>query len=175
MKNFLLRKAIPDDAYGISFVNAHTWYATYKWLIPDRFLESRINSIEEKAEKVRELIKNGGKYLVVENTDKKEIIWMLIYWPSRNQNYPNSWEINAIYILPEYQKLGIGKKLFLAWIHELINLWYNNMIINILKGNNAINFYKKYGGTVVWERSDEIGEITIYEDILYFDNIELIH
>lgn len=175
MKNFLLRKAIPDDAYGICFVNAHTWYTTYQWLIPDRFLESRISNIEEKAEKVRELIKNDGKYLVVENTDKKEIIWMLIYWPSRNQNYPNSWEINAIYILQKYQKLGIGKKLFLAWIHELINLWYNNMIINVLKGNNAINFYKKYGGIIVWERSDEIGEITIYEDILYFDNIESIH
>ena len=175
MKNFLLRKAIPDDAYWICFVNAHTWYTTYKWLIPDKFLENRINSIEEKAEKVRELIKNGGKYLVVENTDKKEIIWMLIYWPSRNQNYPNSWEINAIYILPEYQKLGIGKKLFLAWIGELIKLWYNDMIINVLKWNNAINFYKKYGGVVVWERSDEIGEIIIYEDILYFENIESIH
>ena len=72
----------------------------------------RINSIDEKTEKVRELIENDGKYLVAENTQTKEIIWMLIYWPSRNPEYPNSWEINAIYILPEYQKLGIGKKYF---------------------------------------------------------------
>ena len=100
---------------------------------------------------------------------------MLIYWPSRNPEYPNSWEINAIYILPEYQKLGIGKKLFLAWIEELIKLWYNDMVINVLKWNNAINFYKKYGWTVVWERSDEIWKITICEDILYFEDIKSIN
>jgi hypothetical protein len=37
-------------------------------------LENRINDIEEKAEKVRKLIKNNGKYLVTEDTEKKEII-----------------------------------------------------------------------------------------------------
>jgi ribosomal protein S18 acetylase RimI-like enzyme len=126
-------------------------------------------------EKTRKLIENGGKYLVVENTETKEIIWMLIYWQSRNQDYPSSWEINAIYILPEYQKLWIGKKLFLAWIDELIKLWYKDMIINVLKWNNAINFYEKYGGFVVWEKSDKAWKITIYEDILFFKNIELIH
>jgi hypothetical protein len=42
--------------------------------MPDRFLENRINNIEEKAEKVHELIKNDGKYLVVEDLEKKEII-----------------------------------------------------------------------------------------------------
>ena len=49
------------------------------------------------------------------------------------------------------------------------------MIINVLKWNNAINFYKKYGGIIVWERSDEIWKITIHEYILYFENIESIH
>ena len=49
------------------------------------------------------------------------------------------------------------------------------MIINVLKWNSAINFYKKYGWTVVWERTDEIWKITIHEDILYFDNIKSIH
>ena len=175
MEKFLVRKAVPDDAYGISFVNAHTWYNTYKWLIPDKFLEMRVNSINERAIKTREFIENNGRYLVVENTETKEIVWMSIYWPSRNEDYPNSWEIMAIYILREYQKLWLGKKLFLAWIDELIKLWYKDMIINVLKWNNAINFYKKYGWTVVWERSDEIWKITIYEDILYFDDIESVH
>ena len=175
MEKFLVRKAVPDDAYGINYVNAHTWYSTYKWLMPDNFLKMRIDSIDEMTEKTRKLIENGGKYLVVENTETKKIIWMLIYWQSRNQDYPSSWEINAIYILPEYQKLWIGKKLFLAWIDELIKLWYKDMIINVLKWNNAINFYEKYGGFVVWEKSDKAWKITIYEDILFFKNIELIH
>lgn len=174
MDKYIVRKAVPDDAYWVTFVNAHTWYTTYKWLMPDEFLEIRVNSIDERTEKTRKIIEDGGKYLVVENTNTKEIVWMLIYWPSRNVEYPNSWEINAIYVLQEYQKLGIGKKLFLAWINELLKLWYNDMIVNVLKWNDTINFYKKYGGKVVWEGYNQMGKLTIYEYTLYFDNIESI-
>ena len=174
MEKFLVRKAVPDDAYGINYVNAHTRYTTYKWLMPDKFLEMRVNSIDERTGKTRKLIEDGGKYLVIENIETKEIIWMMIYWPSRNEEYPNSWEINAIYILPEYQKLWLGKKLFLAWIDELIKLWFKDMIINVLKWNNAINFYKKYGGIVVWEWYNQMWKLTIYEYTLHFKNIESI-
>lgn len=174
MENFSIRKANPEDAYWITFTHVHTWYNTYKWLIPENILQARIDSIDERTEKTREFIENGKIYLVAENTQTKGIVWILTYWHSRNDKYPNSWEIISIYVLPKYQKLGIGKKLFLAWIKELINLWYNDMIINVLKWNNAINFYKKYGWIVVWERSDTMWKIIIDEDILYFDNIKSI-
>lgn len=171
MSDFLIRKAKPEDAYWIAFVNTHTWYETYKWLIPEKILKARVDSINERAEKTREFIETGKNYLVIESLETKEIIWMLIYWPSRNGAYPNSGEIIAIYVLPQYQKIGLGKKLFLAWISELINLWYSNMIINVLRWNNTINFYKKYGWEVVWERFDTFGKITLHEDIIYFDNL----
>ena len=90
MASFQVRNAKAEDAYWIAFVNAHTWYETYKWLIPEKVLKARIDSINERAEKTREFIKKGKNYLVVENLETKEIIWMLIYWLSRNEAYPNS-------------------------------------------------------------------------------------
>ena len=174
MEKFFVRKAKIDDAYWICFVNVHTRYTTYHWLMPEFLLKKRIKTIGEKTGKVRENIANGENYLVVENTETKKIIWMSIYWSSRNEKYSQSGEIYALYILKNYQKLGVGKKLLLAWIEELIKLWYNDLIINVLKWNNAINFYKKYWGKFVWERSDEIWKITIHEDILYFENIKSI-
>lgn len=78
------------------------------------------------------------------------------------------------YILPKYQKLGIGKKLFLMWINELISLWYDNMIINVLEWNNAINFYKKYGGIVIGERYDQFGKVMLKEFVLFFEDIKSI-
>lgn len=86
MDKFLVRKAKPDDAYGIVYVNAHTRYTTYKWLVPEKLLQTRIDSIGEKAGKVREFIENEKNYLVVENLDSNEIVWMSIYWPSRNED-----------------------------------------------------------------------------------------
>lgn len=145
MDKFLVRNGEASDAYWITYVNAYTRYSTYMWLMPEKILKTRIDTIEEKAEKVRENIVNGWKYLVVENTGTNEIIWMSIYWPSRNEEYPKSEEIYALYILKDYQKLGLGKKLFFAWINELINLWFSSMIINVLEWNNAIKFYEKYG------------------------------
>jgi len=174
MQKFSVRKANADDAYWIAYVNAQTRYSTYKWLIPEKILETRTNSIQERTEKTREFIANGKNYLVIENNETHEIVWMSIYWPSRNENYPNSGEIYAIYILKEYQKIWLGKKLFIAWINELIKLWYNDMIINVLKWNNAIDFYKKYGGLIVWEKSDQFGAITLEEYILFFEDIKSI-
>lgn len=175
MEKFIVRKATPDDAYWISYVNVHTWYTTYKWLMPDIILENRLKNLDEKAIKTREIIENGGNYLVAENTETKEIVWMLIYWASRNEDYSNAWEIIAIYVLKQYQKLWIGKKIFLAWINELIKLWYKDMVIDVLKWNKTINFYKKYGWKTVWERYDEFGDFKLHENILLFENIESIN
>lgn len=174
MQKFSVRKANADDAYWIAYVNAQTRYSTYKWLIPEKILETRTNSIQERTEKTREFIANGKNYLVIENNETHEIVWMSIYWPSRNENYPNSGEIYAIYILKEYQKIWLGKKLFIAWIKGLIKLWYNDMIINVLKWNNAIDFYKKYGAQIVWEKSDQVSAFTLEEYILFFDDIKSI-
>ena len=174
MGNLIIREAKLDDAYWIAYVNVHTSYSAYRWLMPEEHLINRINTSKEFSEKMRKIIENWTKHLVIEDLEKNKIIWILGYWPSRNENYPHSWEIIALYVLPEYQKLGIGKKLFLAWIDRLINLWYNSMIINVLEWNNAINFYKKYGGTVVWERYDQFGKVILREFILYFEDIKSI-
>ena len=174
MDKYIIRKAVPDDAYWIVYVNVHTWYTTYKWLMPDAFLESRINAIDERTEKARELIKNWAHYLVVEDSETKEIIWMLIFWASRDENYKNLWEINAIYVLDNYQKLGIGKKLFFEWIKELIKLGYNDMIINVLEWNKTIDFYKKFWWKVAWDRYDSIGKIQIHEYVMFFENLKAI-
>jgi len=51
------------------------------------------------------------------------------------------------------------------------------MIINVLKGNDTINFYKKYGGKEVEERSEPrkiLDSFILHEWVLYFDNIEAI-
>ena len=56
MDNFVVRKAIADDAYWIAYVNAHTRYTTYRWLMPQELLETRINTIEKRATKVHDAI-----------------------------------------------------------------------------------------------------------------------
>ena len=176
----IIRKAVVEDAYGMVFVNAHTRYTTYQWLIPQEALEQRIqtHSINEKAQKMAEGIeKQTYTHFVAEDTETHKVVGMCTYGPSRNEQYPESWEIMSLYLLKPYQKYGIWKRLFMAWVKELINLWYQDMIINVLKGNDTINFYKKYGGKEVEERSEPrklLDGFILHEWVLYFDNIEAI-
>ena len=42
--------------------------------MPEKLLQTRINTIEERAAKVRDSILEGKEYLVVENLDTKDIV-----------------------------------------------------------------------------------------------------
>ena len=174
----IIRKAVVEDADDMIFARAHTRQTTYQWLIPEEGLQKILESIDEKTPKIAEWIANQKyAYFVAEDTETHKVIGMCWYMASRNEQYPESWEIMSLYLLKPYQKYGIGKRLFLAGVQELVKLWYHDMIINVVKGNDTINFYKKYGGKEVEEISKPrklLEGFILHEWVLYFDNIEAI-
>lgn len=46
------------------------------------------------------------------------------------------------------------------------------MILNVLKGNNTINFYEYFGGKIMESRFELFGETTIEEYIMKFDDLQ---
>lgn len=173
MVDILIRKAKESDARGIVEVNTYTWLTTYKGLMPNELLESRIKTIDDRVSKTANSItENDNAYVAIDN-DK--IIGIMSYGKSRNNEYPESGEIYSIYILKEYQGLGIGKKLFMVGINELINKGYHTMILNVLNGNSTIKFYEKYCGKKVGEKQDSFGNTILTESIMYFENLEDIY
>lgn len=162
---FEIRKAIPDDALGITIVNVYTWKTAYTGLIPDELIDARIDELKYLAKKRRKDIENNDNFIVasIGNT----IIGFCSYGNSRNESFMDSGEINALYVLHGFQGDGIGKELFLATTKELKHLGYSSVIINCLQGNSSIEFYKHMGGNVVSKRKDKIKGKLITEDIIY--------
>ncbi|GAA0070075.1 GNAT family N-acetyltransferase [Clostridium sardiniense] len=162
---FLIRKAIPHDALGITIVNVYTWKITYTGLIPDELIDKRIDNLKYLAKEIREDIEKNNNFIVasIENT----IIGFCNYGKSRNESFMDSGEINALYVLHGFQGEGLGEDLFLAGAKELKHLGYSSVIINCLQGNPSIEFYKHMGGNVVSERKDTIKSTVITEDIIY--------
>ena len=171
--DILMRKAKQSDARGIVEVNTYTWLTTYKGLMPDEILDNRVKTIEDRVSKTANSIREKDNAYVVIDNDK--VIGIMSYGKSRNEEYPESGEIYSIYILEEYQGLGLGKKLFMIGINELINEGYNTMILNVLNGNNTIKFYEKYCGKKVGEKQDNFGDTILTESIMHFDNLEDIY
>ena len=172
MDNIIIRQALSSDAEGIVYVNTYTWLTTYKGLLSDKILNNRLNTMKERTIKLAKAIEEKDNTYVA--TINNKVVGFVTYGKSRNDKYEDSGEINAIYVLEEYQKLGIGKALFFKAIERLINLGYQSMMLNVLEGNNTINFYKKYGGENIDNRYDYFGEDLIKENIMYFDNIDKI-
>ncbi|KQX15434.1 GNAT family N-acetyltransferase [Flavobacterium sp. Root420] len=105
--------------------------------------------------------------------NKKEQLFYMIYEDETNlgfigieHNYNDKavTKIHKIYLLPETQGKGIGKKV----IDEIGKLALDNnstaLILNVNRFNSALGFYKKIGFEVVDEVNIDIGKGYLMED-----------
>lgn len=167
--NYIIRKAELKDARSIVEVNTYTWLTTYKDLMPAEVLENRKKTMDERVNKRIKDIKEKNDMYVAEVDGK--VVGIMSYGPSRNEEYPNMGEIYSLYVLDEYQGLGLGKKLFMTGVKELLDSGYHKMIINVLEGNKTIHFYEKYGGKNVGERVAIFAGHPLKENIMYYEDL----
>lgn len=165
------REANVDDAYYIAYVNVHTWKSTYYDLIDNDFIDKRIKNILFRSEKLKAALSKDNNFIVA--TDGEVVVGYVTYGKSRNEKYKGG-EIGALYLLKEYQGQGIGKNLFLEAISKLIDTGYTSMILNCLKGNKTLGFYKRMGGIVVDSRTEKLDTIVLEEDVIYYPELEKI-
>ena len=160
-----------EDAYGIEYVSAHSWMETYLGLLPDDYLNNRIRNIENKIEDTKNFLKNyDGKYIVAKDDDR--VIGILVYGYSKEEKYKEYGHLDAIYVLKDYQGLGVGKELFKIAVSGLIEMGYSKMQLECMQGNNTLNFYKKYLGVVNETIDYPIKDICVVKaDIILFENL----
>jgi len=170
VSKIIYRKATLDDAYGIEYVAAHSWKETYYDYMPKEYLDFRIKNIDNKVEIVKEILSNTDSYYVAE-IDKK-IVGILHYRQAENKKFTDYGYLEAIYVLKNYQGLGIGKELFKIALQGLIDLGYDKMYLECLQGNQAIGFYQKYGGQIIETVDYPIRDFSVKADVLTFNNIE---
>jgi ribosomal protein S18 acetylase RimI-like enzyme len=146
--NIVYKKASIDDAYDVAYIAAYSWKETYKGLLPDDYLEERVNNINQRLEGTKDFIsKYDGNYIIVRDDDKP--VGILAYRKSNNDKYNDYGYLEAIYVLKEYQEYNIGKELFKIAIEDFISMGYDKMYLECMKGNNALSFYEKYDGRIV--------------------------
>jgi len=110
---------------------------------------------------------------LTEQYDKKVQLFYMIYEEETNigfigieHNYNKEaiTKIHKIYLLPETQGKGIGKKV----IDEIGKLASENnsaaLLLNVNRFNSALGFYKKIGFEVIDEVNIEIGNGYLMED-----------
>jgi ribosomal protein S18 acetylase RimI-like enzyme len=162
---FRVREAIEDDIVGVAKVRVDTWRATYKGIIPDDFLEGLSHqSVAERWRKAFWENKNPAVGAYVAENEQQEIIGIAMCGPEQSQDAVYQGEIYVLYVLPQYQNLGIGRRLVAACVHHLVhNLQAKSLLIWVIAENPYRKFYESLGGKPVRDKSQKIGGQVIRE------------
>lgn len=75
-------------------------------------------------------------------------------------------ELHAIYLLPEFQRQGIGERLFNLGIEYFVGSGKCSMYLLALEVSPYRSFYEKMGGRIVGRKHAEIEGIK-YDELVY--------
>jgi GNAT superfamily N-acetyltransferase len=73
-------------------------------------------------------------------------------------------KIHKIYLLPNQQGFGIGKKLIEFVKKSAIQSEMEGLLLNVNRFNKAVDFYKAIGFTIMFEENIDIGSGYLMED-----------
>ncbi len=139
-----IREADKDDYSIISYILNETWKVAYKGLIPESDMIIYTDK-ERREQMISEALEKGELKFYIAKYDNVEC-GVASFQKYDGDDYDNCAYIKQLYILPDYQKMGIGKSLMQHLYTIIKNLGYKRVILNTLEENsNARAFYEKLG------------------------------
>lgn len=149
-----IRHASPGDAEDIAFVHDVSWRDAYRGVIPGVELERMI--ARRGPSWWRSAILRGTGLLALEHD--AQIVGYATFGRNRVPSMPYSGEIFELYLLPQHQGLGLGRRLFNVARRELAEHGYLSTIVWALADNDkALAFYGRLGGQTVRRAEERFG------------------
>lgn len=158
---FFIRKAKQNDISDVAHIHFTSWHATYADLLPEAYRDKE-NNLSQKVAMWGKIILSSGVSTWIAYDAENNNDGFISYFTKDHEC-----EITTLYILPQYQNLGLGTKLTNSAIDDIsqhnrcisLSLW-------VLKTNlTAISFYEKIGFKSDGKHSEEPYEDTKIIDI----------
>jgi len=138
-----IRRAREADLGGLSKVFDASWREAYRGIIPGLPLERLISSRDRIW--WRGALRRGRPIAVVETGDR--VVGYAAYGRTRSRALGTEAEIDELYLLPEYQGVGLGRRLFRAVRNDLADHGLTQLGVWSLEDNERAGaFYEGLGG-----------------------------
>jgi len=149
-----IRHAKPDDAPALSKIFDTAWREAYLGIIPGVTLDKMF---ARRGERWWRSTVTRGRPLVVLDIGQG-VVGYASYGRCRDRSLPADGEVDELYLLPEYQGLGFGRRLFKAVLNDLRHHEMNRVAVWALAENErACGFYESMGGRGVARVEERIG------------------
>jgi ribosomal protein S18 acetylase RimI-like enzyme len=150
-----VRRAKPSDAHGIATTHDEAWRGAYQGVIPGPELDKLINRRGPQWWDCA--IRKGSRIAVLAFGEC--IAGYANYGRNRARSLYYDGEIYELYMRPEFQGLGYGRKLFNAARRDLVQSGLQSLVVWALSDNEpAVSFYRALAGKPVARSSERFGE-----------------
>ena len=149
-----VRQAKAGDATAIAGAHDEAWRAAYQGIIPGAELTKLIN--RRGPQWWSSAIRKGSRVSVL--VFGEQIAGYANYGRNRAKSLHFDGEIFELYLRPEFQGLGFGRRLFTAAKRDLAQSGLKSMVVWALSDNEpALDFYRSLGGRMVAKSSEQFG------------------
>lgn len=151
-------RAQVQDAEAIATIHETSWKQAYTGLIPYKALATMI--ARRDAGWWDRAIRKSTRILVMKSMG--EIVGYATFGSNRVSALPQRGEVYELYMKPEYQGVGLGKRLFLDARTELTRLGLSGCVVWVLEDNDpAVGFYRNAGGRAIAEGNETFNGQTL--------------
>lgn len=149
-----IRRAKPADASAVAETHDEAWRNAYQGIIPGAELEKLV--ARRGPDWWDSAIRKGSRIALLQFGDL--VAGYANYGRNRARSLFYDGEIYELYLKPEFQGLGFGRRLFTAARKDLAQSGLKSMVIWALSDNEpAVDFYKALGGRAVARSSERFG------------------
>lgn len=153
-----IRQANSADAAAVAEVHAESWDHAYRGIIPHKPLRDMITRRDSAW--WQRIIDRSAAVLVVDLGGK--VVGYATMGKNRTEQLKADGEIYELYVLPEYQGIGLGSKLFSAAVSMLKNHNLSSYVVWALEDNdNALRFYEGKNGRDCAEGLEVFGDTSL--------------
>jgi len=158
-----IREANIDDSAGIARVRVDSWRTAYAGIVPDDHLAGLSYRQDERRGRERFPKPDDAGFVYVAEDDSGQIVGYASAGPERGGDPGYKGELYAIYLLPAYQRKGIGRQLTLTVVRRLLQQGFRSMLVWVLAENPSRGFYEALGGKRLYEKPIVIGGAELIE------------
>jgi ribosomal protein S18 acetylase RimI-like enzyme len=158
MDGIMIRPAQPDDARGIARIDVETWRSTYAGVLSSAYL---VGLSEQRREAGwRSVILHEPRDVRIAVDADNDILGFGSCGTNRGDRL-FAGEVFTLYVAPDWQNRGIGRRLLIALFRRLVASGRNSAIIWVLRDNPSRFFYQRMGGLQVRHKALAIGGLAI--------------
>src|SRR5438132_11723324 len=149
-----IRRARAADAEAVAATHDEAWRTAYQGIIPGPELEKLIS--RRGPVWWESAIRKGSRVALLVFGDR--VAGYSNYGRNRARSLTYDGEIYELYLRPEFQGLGFGRRLFTSARRDLAQSGLRSLVVWALSDNEpATDFYRTLGGRMVARSSERFG------------------